>query len=132
MAKLKSNSIRIFVTLWLCSILIITVGWVVMSWKNNSFSTNVFSYSGGLISVLTVPLVPIPINSISELADYPLPVSSFSDTFYKLANQSLDSNLQKIANDYIVHYDFDQAITNASSSKVVMAESKQLLEYIVR
>ena len=59
-------------------------------------------------------------------------MSSFSDTFYKLANQSLDSNLQKIAADYIVHYDFDQAITNASSSKVVMAESKQLLEYIVR
>ena len=98
----------------------------------NSFLSDVFSYSGGLISVLTVPLVPIPINSISELADYPLPVSSFSDTFYKLANQSLDSNLQKIANDYIVHYDFDQAIANASSSKVVMAESKQLLEYIVR
>ena len=132
MANLKSNSIRIFVTLWLCSILIITVGWVVTSWKNKSLSTNVFRYSRGLISVLTVPLVPISINSISELADYPLPVSSFSDTFYKLANQSLDSNLQKIADDYIVHYDFDQAITNASSSKVVMAESKQLLEYIVR
>ena len=84
------------------------------------------------MSVLTVPVVPNAINTISELADYPLPVSSFSDTFFTLANQSLDSNLQKIAKDYIVHYDYSQAITNASTSKVVMAESRQLLEYIVR
>ena len=82
--------------------------------------------------MLTVPLVSNPINTISELADYALPVSSFGDTFYKLANQSLDANLKKIAEDYIVHYDFDQAIANASSSVVVMAESKQFLDYIVR
>ena len=31
-----------------------------------------------------------------------------SDTFYLLANQSLDPNLQNIAKDYIVHYDYDQ------------------------
>ena len=34
----------------------------------------------------------------------------FSDTFYLLANQSLDPNLQDIASDYIVHYDYDQVL----------------------
>ena len=82
--------------------------------------------------MLTAPLLNSPIDTILELANYPLPVSSFSDTFYRLANQSLDSNLKKIAEDYIVHYDFDEALFNASNSKVVMAESKQLLEYYVR
>ena len=32
----------------------------------------------------------------------------FSDTFFLLANQSLDPNLQNIASDYIVHYDYDE------------------------
>ena len=82
--------------------------------------------------MLTVPFLSNPINTISELADYPLPVSSFGDTFYKLANQSLDLNLQKIAEDYIVHYDFGQAVDNASNSRVVMAESRQFLEYTIR
>ena len=82
--------------------------------------------------MLTVPFRSNPINTISGLADYSLPVSSFGDTFYKLANQSLDSDLQKIAEDYIVHYDFGQAVDNVSHSRVVMAESRQFLEYTIR
>ena len=57
---------------------------------------------------------------------------SFGDTFYKIANQSRDRDLQQIASDYIVHYDYSEAIANASTNKVVMAESKQFLEYIIR
>ena len=82
--------------------------------------------------MLTVPLLSNPINTISQLAKYSLPVSSFGNTFYKLANQSLDSDLQKIAEDYIVHYDFNKAVENVSNSKVVMAESKNYLEYTIR
>ena len=43
----------------------------------------------------------------------------FSDTFFLLANQSLDPNLQNIASDYIVHYDYDEvfpALLSWSSS----------------
>ena len=119
--------------LWLLSALVVTVGLVLRN--NQSWRTLAFwylRYSGGLISVLTVPLAPFTINTIKELAAYPLPVSSFADTFYKLANQSLDEDLQKIAKDYIVHYNFDQAIANASERKVVMAESRRRLEYFRR
>ena len=58
MGRLRSSSTRIMVGLWVFSIFIITVG-----------------YRGGLMSVLTVPLQPNTIDTISELAAYPLPVS---------------------------------------------------------
>ena len=93
---------------------------------------SVCRHSGGLILVLTVPLLSTPINTIAELAEYPLPVASFGNTFYKLANQSLDPDIQKIAEDYIVHYNFAEAVENASNSKVVMAESRRFLEYTIR
>ena len=131
LGKLKSSSVRIMLGLWLLSILVVIVGLVVhLSHEMDQYSS--FRYNGGLMSVLTVPPTPYTINTIKELADFPLPVSSFADTFYKLANQSLDVNLQKIAEDYIVHYDFGEAIANASSSKVVMAESRRFLDYIIR
>ena len=89
-------------------------------------------YSGGLISVLTVPIQSTPINTIAQLADYPLPVAGFGDTVYKLANQSQDPDIQKITEDYIMHYDYAKAVDNASNSKVVMAESRRFLEYTIR
>ena len=94
--------------------------------------SSVCRYSGGLISVLTVPLLSTPINTIAELAEYPLPVSSFGNTFYKLANQSLDPDIQKITEDYIIHYDYAQAVEEASNSKLVLAESRHFLEYTIR
>lgn len=69
------------------------------------------------MSVLTVPLAPYHINKVSgeqtiqmvgflpfsffiiELANDPRPVSSFSDTFFILANQSTDPNIQKLASE---------------------------------
>ena len=47
------------------------------------------------MSVLTVPIVPTGINTMSELARDPRPVSSFSDTFFLLANQSKDPDLRE-------------------------------------
>ena len=94
--------------------------------------SSVCRYSGGLISVLTVPLLSTPINTIAELAEYPLPVASFGNTFYKLANQSLDPDIQKITEDYIIHYDYAQAVEEASNSKLVLAESRRFLEYTLR
>ena len=82
--------------------------------------------------MLTVPLMSTPINSIAELAQYPLPVASFGNTFYQLANLSQDPDIQKIAEDYIVHYDIAQAVDNASNSKVVIAEGRRFLEYTIR
>ena len=89
-------------------------------------------YSGGLISVLTIPLFSTPINTIAELADYHLPVTGHGGDVYKLAKQSLDPNIQKIAEDFIIHYDDAQAVENASNNKVVMAMSRRDLEYILR
>ena len=43
---------------------------------------------------------------------------SFSDTFFLLANQSLDPNLQNIASDYIVHYDYDEVDSALLSSSL--------------
>ena len=47
------------------------------------------------MSVLTVPIVPTGINTMLELARDPRPVSSFSDTFFLLANQSKDPDLRE-------------------------------------
>ena len=47
------------------------------------------------MSVLTVPIVPTGINTMSELARDPRPVSSLSDTFFLLANQSKDPDLRE-------------------------------------
>ena len=118
----------------------------------------------------------LPPDTMAELAAYPTPVSSFrlkslsklqnifthryfySDTFFLLANQSLDPSLQKIASDYIVHYDYDevdcalspwsslsikisefeekkcdfQALDNVTNSKVVMAEARMMLDFFSR
>ena len=93
---------------------------------------SVCRHSGGLILVLTVPLLSTPINTIAELAESLLPVASFGNTFYKLANQSLDPDIQKIAVDYIGHYDIAQAVDNASNIKVVIAEGRRFLEYTIR
>ena len=84
------------------------------------------------MSVLTVPIVPAGINTVSELANDPRPVTSFSDTFFLLANQSTDSNIQQIVETYIVHYDMEEAIKNASESKTVMCEATNFLQYIIR
>jgi hypothetical protein len=61
-----------------------------------------------------------------------IPVGSFGDTFKNSVDQSLDPHLRKIAETYTTHYDFDSAFLNASKSKLVMAESKQFLEYNLR
>ena len=83
---------------------------------------------------------------MAELAAYPTPVSSFrlkslsklqnifthryfsSDTFFLLANQSLDPSLQKIASDYIVHYDYDEvdcALSPWSSLSIKISEFEE-------
>ena len=84
------------------------------------------------MSVLTVPQAPYHINKITELARDPRPVSAFSDTFFILANQSSDPDIQKLAASWIVHYKFEEAIKNSSESKVVMCESTSSLQYILR
>ena len=132
MAGLKSDSVRIFVALWLFSILVITFGLFSLIVVTFMTVCSLCRYSGGLISVLTVPLLSTPINTIAQLAEYPLPVASFGNTFYKMAKQSQDPDIKKIVEDYIVHYDFAQAVDNASNSKVVMAESRRFLEYTIR
>ena len=84
------------------------------------------------MSVLTVPLSPNTINQVSELAADSRPISSFSDTLFLLANQSIDPNVQKLAKTYIVHYEMGEAIKNVSENKVIMCESKESLDYIIR
>ena len=64
------------------------------------------------MSVLTIPIVPPNINKVSELAEDPRPVASFSDAFFLIANQSTDPAVQKICETYIVHYDMAEAIRN--------------------
>ena len=132
MSRLKSASVRIFVALWLFSILIISVGLFVPNIVVNNIIGFHCRYSGGLMSVLTIPLFSTPINTIAELAEYPLPVASYGTDVYKTANQSLDPDIQKIIEDFIIHYDYVQAMDNASNSKVVIADSKHILDHAIR
>ena len=46
------------------------------------------------------------------------PVSSFSNTFYKLAAASSDPHIKKLSETYIVHYNFGEAIQNCTENKV--------------
>ena len=39
-----------------------------------------------------------------------LPLSLISDTFFLLANRSIDPNLREIAASYIVHYDYKEVL----------------------
>ena len=84
------------------------------------------------MSVLTIPIVPPNINKVSELAEDPRPVASFSDTFFLIANQSTDPAVKKISETYIVHYDMTEAIKNASESVGVMCEATTFLQYTIR
>ena len=84
------------------------------------------------MSVLTIPIVPPNINKVSELAEDPRPVASFSDTFFLIANQSTDPAVKKISETYIVHYDMAEAIKNASESVGVMCEATTFLQYTIR
>ena len=84
------------------------------------------------MSVLTIPLTPNAINTVSELAADGRPVASFSDTLYGLTKKSTDPDVQKIAESYIVHYNYGLAIKNASEGIVVMCESRVTLDYIIR
>ena len=84
------------------------------------------------MSVLTIPIVPPNINKVSELAEDPRPVASFSDTFFLIANQSTDPAVKKISETYIVHYDMKEAIRNASERVVVMCEDTNFLQYTIR
>jgi hypothetical protein len=72
MRGLKSNSIRLFTTLWLACALVLSVGLVA---KHST--PLVPSYTSAIISNLTIPVQSTPINTISELAEQPLPVASF-------------------------------------------------------
>ena len=119
-------------SLWLLSILTVTVGLFVTDVVVGNIICSHFRYSGGLISVLTIPLFSTPINTIEELAQFHLPVSGFDNTFQELARQSLDPDIQKIGEDYIVYDDHDQAVGDASNSKAVIAESRHYLEYTIR
>ena len=132
MSSLKSDSIKIFVALWLFSILVISFGLFVTEVVVNNIVVSHCRYSGGLISVLTIPLFSTPINTIPELADYHLPVTGRGGDVHKLAKQSIDPDIQKIAEDYIIHYDDAQAVEKTSKSKVVMSASRRDLEYILR
>ena len=132
MSSLRSNSVRIFVALWLFSILTITFGLFVNEVVFDNIIGSHCRYSGGLMSVLTIPLFSTPINTIAELAQYHLPVASFGENVYNMAIQSPDPDVQKITENFIMHYDFAQAVENVSNSKVVMAEGRGSLEYTMR
>ena len=45
---------------------------------------------------------------LCALKSFSSPSCTLSDTFFLLANQSLDPNLQEIAASYIVHYDYNE------------------------
>ena len=116
------------------------------------FYTITMSYRGSLKSVLTVTLLPKPIESIKELAlkvqeevkmhklfvnifylfnfhSQNMLVGSFSNTFKKVADSSENPEMMKIAERFFTHYDFVTAFQNASEGKIVMGESGRFLEY---
>ena len=78
------------------------------------------------MSVLSIPLIRSPIDTLKQLSESNTPVTSLGDTFKVSMGQSIDPILKKIYSTYQVHYDFDGAFKNMSEYKVVMGESSQL------
>ena len=84
------------------------------------------------MAVMTVPLEPQQIHTISELAEDVRPVSSLGNTFFLVANESIDPALMKISQSYITHYDMGGSFKNASEGKTVMCEAEPFMEYAIR
>ena len=66
----RSHSIKIATGLWLLSIITVTVSYQV------SGVASLPPPQGGLMAVLTVPIVPPTVDTIAGLALQPLPISS--------------------------------------------------------
>ena len=114
--------------------------------------TITMSYRGSLSSVLTVTLIPQPVETIKDLAikmekevlNYFQPISkivfdnlilqditvgSFSNVFEEVAKISKNPDMMKIAERFFTNYDFATAFQNASEGKIVMGEGRRMLEY---
>ena len=80
------------------------------------------------------PFCSKPIDTIRELAfeNGDIPVTSFSDNFYKATKLSTNPNLMKLAETYQTHYDFGGAFGNATKGTRIMAEAGLFLEYNIR
>ena len=114
-AKVKPTAMRIFMAFFLFS----------------STITAQF-YRSGLITNLSVPYIPKPIDTLKEASTYPAPIASFGDTFLKATRNSLNPHLQRLAENYIVHYNFGEAFKNVSEGKIIMGESRQFIDFNIR
>ena len=115
------------------------------------FYTITMSYRGSLSSILTVTLIPQPVETIKDLAIkmeneviwlhsfknicfknhtfQDMTVGSFSNTFEKVAKISENPDMMKIAERFFTHYDFENAFKNVSEGTIVMGEGRRMLEY---
>nr|XP_040575485.1 glutamate receptor ionotropic, delta-1-like [Lepeophtheirus salmonis] len=114
-STLSKLSIRLAYTTFLLAIFVVTIG-----------------YRGSLISVLSVPHQSLPINSVKEVAESPLPIASFGPFHYETFMTSQDEDIQKIVDKFIVHYDYEESFANLSDRNVIMCESKGFLDYSIR
>ena len=110
------------------------------------------SYKGSLNAVLTVSFFPKPMDTLEEIAaqvckllsilielldflnDFlqDLPIGSIDNTQIRSMKESVDINVQKIAEKSFPHYDFEAAFHNASANRIIMVQSQRFLEYNLR
>ena len=91
-----------------------------------------WGYRGSLISFLSVPYVPPPMDTIKELANDPITVGSSDHILSFIALKILLIHLFiKLSERYAV-YDYETGYLNCSKGLLVMTESARILDYNVR
>ena len=72
------------------------------------------------------------LDTIEQLVADPRPVTSFGPNFKNNLPNSQNPIIEGLRDKYEVHFDFDEAYSNMSKGLIVMAESQQNLQYVIR
>ena len=87
-------------------------------------------YRGGLISFMTVPSKPSPIDTLQELLDSPIQKTSFGDFFKNGLLNSPDLLQKKLAKQLVVNYNLSLSFEQLLTAPLVVQSSKDNLEYM--
>ncbi|XP_043222483.1 ionotropic receptor 21a-like [Amphibalanus amphitrite] len=91
-----------------------------------------FAYCAKLISFLTFPTVPEPIDSHRELAETGVEVGSWGGTLGELMAASTNPWDRQLATRYIPNYDFDNALRRVFAQEYGYIENRNTLIYYIQ
>ena len=115
MIYLRSQGIRFFIGIFALSTLIISL-----------------AYKGTLISVLTVPFVPKPMDLVSELAERALPIGTLGFSFESDFRGNPDPIIQGLADKNYPFYDVFNTFEKCKNGEVSIMTSESFSEYIIK